>query len=97
MRHLRILTLVASALALAACNASTLSDNRVRASALQDAPAELLRACARPGEIPAGTATQAQVERLWGRDRANLVSCRARHAAATGYYLNRDARLRGER
>jgi hypothetical protein len=37
-----------------------------------------------------------EVERLWGRDRASLVTCGDRHAANVRWRLRRDAGLAGD-
>jgi hypothetical protein len=40
--------------------------------------------------------TQADIEKLWGTDRAALRKCYAKHKKTIDYYLARDAKLRGE-
>ena len=58
---------------LAACSGSTPAD-------LAPPPEALTASCAVPLALPARDATQAEVERWWGRDRAELRACGERHA-----------------
>lgn len=50
--------------------------------------------CSDPVVIADETDTVGEVVGQWGRDRANLVRCRDRHAAAVEFYSQRDAALR---
>jgi len=58
---------------LAACGGSTPAD-------LAPPPEALTAACAGPVALPHRDATQAEVERWWGRDRSALRACAERHA-----------------
>ena len=75
-----------------ACNVSTGSGKLL----VTDAPAELLRNCKLPVKLPERGLTQADVEKLWGTDRASLVRCYKKHKKTIDYYMTRDAKLRGE-
>lgn len=48
---------------------------------LDPPPADLLADCPAPLSLPLRDVTQAEVERLWGSDRARLRACRDRHRA----------------
>lgn len=84
--------LLGAALGLTACVGSTGSTKVL----LTNAPAELLRDCKLPIRLPEKELTQADVEKLWGTDRASLVKCYKKHKKTIDYYLSRDAKLRGE-
>lgn len=58
--------------ALTACAGSTGAD-------LPAAPVALSAPCVLPQSLPPRDLTQAEVERLWGRDRGALRDCSARH------------------
>jgi len=60
-------------LALTACAASTGVKPRI------SPPPSLLVPCDKPVHLPERALTQAEVETLWGRDRAALRRCGARH------------------
>jgi hypothetical protein len=77
---------------LTACGVST-GSNRLLVT---DAPAELLRHCKLPVKLPERGLTQADVEKLWGTDRASLVRCHNKHKKTVDYYLTRDDKLRGK-
>jgi hypothetical protein len=47
-------------------------------------------------KLPDRAITQAELEELWGTDRARLRSCAMRHGALRDFYAARDAELRGE-
>ena len=61
------------ALALAGCVRAPLD--------LPPPPADLLAPCPAPLSLPARDATQIEVERWWGADRAALRACQGRHEA----------------
>jgi hypothetical protein len=84
--------LLSAALGLTACGVSTGSTKLL----LANAPAELLRSCKLPVKLPERGLTQADIEKLWGSDRASLVKCYKKHKKTIDYYLARDAKLRGE-
>lgn len=63
---------------LAACSGSTPAD-------LAPPPEALMAPCAAPMALPLRDATQAEVERWWGRDRSALRACAARHGALVGW------------
>ena len=44
-----------------------------------DTPPSLLAPCDRPVSLPDRALSDREVEVLWGRDRAALVTCRSRH------------------
>lgn len=46
-------------------------------------PPSLKQACAGVVDIPDRDLTEAEVARLWGKDRASLGACARRHAAAS--------------
>lgn len=87
--------LLASALGLTACAASTpFADPSLSIKpVLKAAPFELAAPCSDPVLIPAGPKTQAETEALWGTDRASLVDCRDRKKAEGSYYKRRDEEL----
>ncbi|HHN67530.1 MAG TPA: hypothetical protein ENK15_05780 [Thermopetrobacter sp.] len=59
-------------------------------------PPALTRPCARPARLPGRALAAAEVERFWGRDRANLIICRRRNGALVDYYRKRDRALGGD-
>jgi hypothetical protein len=63
---------------LAACAGSTPAD-------LSPPPDALLASCAAPLSLPDRDATQAEVERWWGRDRSALRACAARHGGLVAW------------
>ena len=73
--------LIALPCLLGACGASTPVD-------VPPPPAEMVSRCAAPLSLPARDATQAEVERWWGRDRAALRDCADRHAALSDWAAN---------
>jgi hypothetical protein len=77
MKPTSILMLLGPLWALQACAASTPS-----AEGLDVPPPEaaITAPCASPVRIPEGDLMQAEAERLWLRDRANLAACRDRQA-----------------
>jgi len=83
--------LAAPVLAMTACAASV--DRRPAYLDLRAAPAPLLAPCAAPVDLTGVRGTQLVVETLWGRDRAALKVCRARHDALGRYYVDRDQAL----
>jgi len=56
-------------------------------------PADTVKPCEAPVLIPSGALSAGATERLWGRDRAALASCGAKHIAVVTFYRNRDAGL----
>lgn len=63
-----------------------------------DAPeTRLTEDCASPVALPAHELPQLEVERLWSRDRANLVACKDRHSGVVRFYLVRDTALGGKK
>lgn len=84
-----------TALALAACallsGCKTLGGPIPEPPTLAQAPAALVEECVRPIKLPEkGGMTQAQAERAWIRDRANLIACANRHGGLARYYDARD-------
>lgn len=75
--------LVASALALAACSGSIVSTDGTKLTA---ADSSVTGPCARPVKLPNRDLSQADVERYWSRDRANLVRCAGEKAEVVRYY-----------
>lgn len=77
---------MAAALALTAAGCSTQSDKPVIRTELvvPKLPAELREECERPVSIPRRRLSEKDVVVLWGADRKELVSCRARHKAVVG-------------
>ena len=75
--------LAASALALAACKGSIISTDRTRLTA---ADSSITGPCARPVRLPERKLSQADVEKYWSRDRANLVRCAGEKAEVVRYY-----------
>jgi hypothetical protein len=67
----------------------------VRELAKSAAPGDLDAPCARPVKLGAHALGAGDVERLWGRDRASLMTCGDRHAANVRWRLRRDAGLAG--
>lgn len=49
-------------------------------------PPELTVPCKPPVELPAGDLSAGAVQRLWARDRAELVSCGLKHEALVEFY-----------
>ncbi len=82
-RRLRNLSAVALASALALTAASCASSTRSVAAKpdLAAIPPELLRLCADTVRLPDRDLTQAEIARLWGRDRLALLACADRHEA----------------
>jgi hypothetical protein len=68
----------------------------VRELARSVAPGDLDAPCARPVRLGGAALGAGEVERLWGRDRASLVTCGDRHAANVRWRLRRDAGLAGD-
>lgn len=68
-----ILTLAGALLALTACGGSTAS------VPIEAPPPSLTEPCQVPMTLPAREASQVEVERWWGADRARLVECVSRH------------------
>ena len=58
-------------------------------------PPELAVSCPRPIDLSAGPLSAGAVERAWGQDRAELLSCGARFDAALTFYRTRDNGLAG--
>ena len=44
-----------------------------------DIPPSLLVACERPVEVPLKDLSQSEVEKLWLKDRRELISCKSKH------------------
>jgi hypothetical protein len=65
------------------------------ASPLAEPPAALAAECEDPAALPDKALSAGEVERLWAKDRAALVSCRDRHSGAMRFYARRDAGLAG--
>lgn len=82
--------LAAAVSALTACAASRPSAEA--AIYLPALPANLTR-CDRPVALPSGPLTQADVEQLWGRDRAALVKCGLSLDGLVAYYQGLSANL----
>lgn len=94
MRLILIPMLIGLALALQACSGSAGLVGASRPS-LAAPDSYLTIDCTPPGTLPDGPMTQRDIERYWGRDRASLVDCGARHGGLVKYYDERDAALRG--
>ncbi len=60
-------------------------------------PAKFKKPCARPVELPAGKKSQKQVESLWGKDRAALVTCGATKQGLVKFIEDRDRRIGGNK
>ncbi|WP_128292024.1 hypothetical protein [Afifella aestuarii] len=60
---------------------------------LEPAPAELASHCADPVTLPGRGLTQAEVEKLWARDRFALTGCGLTKQAVVDFYVRRDAAL----
>lgn len=56
----------------------------------------LVQRCLRAVQLPDRAITQAELEELWGTDRARLRTCALRHGALRDFYATRDAGLRGD-
>jgi hypothetical protein len=56
-------------------------------------PAPLEDPCHRPGVLPGRAVSAGEAERLWSRDRANLVDCAGRQKALVEWRRDRDERL----
>lgn len=69
---------------LAACSGSAPAD-------LAPPPAAVIAPCDAPLALPRRDATQAEVERWWGRDRSALRACRARHALLAAWAVGQAA------
>ena len=91
VRRLLIPMVLASAWALTACAASRPSAEAP--VALPQLPGRLAGDCARPVELPARALTQAEVETLWARDRAALVSCGIGKSTLVAFYTDLRQRL----
>ncbi|WP_414832176.1 hypothetical protein [Afifella sp. YEN Y35] len=63
---------------------------------LEPAPAELSAPCADPVTLPGRGLTQAEVEKLWARDRVALTRCGLTKRAVVEFYARRDAALSGD-
>lgn len=75
--------LAASALVLTACAGSTKFTDGVTLTA---ADASITGPCNRPVKLPNRDLSQADVEKYWSRDRANLVRCAGEKAEVVKYY-----------
>lgn len=65
------------------CSSSVPAKPVVRTVVIKPAlPAEAMKPCALPIELPARDITEKEVTSYWGRDRAALVECEARRMAA---------------
>jgi len=95
---LALLSCVLVAMLLSGCAGksvvASVEANRIE---LAPAPIELTRVCPAPVDLPDRGLSQADVERLWSRDRASLVTCRNRHGALVRFYQDRDGRITGRR
>ena len=78
-RPLMILTLAGALLALTACGGSTALPQ------IEVPPPSLTEPCQAPMTLPAREASQVEVERWWGADRARLVECGSRHDGLAGW------------
>lgn len=67
--------------------------NRAPEIAMPDSA--LLQECQLPVDLGDNEIAQAQVEKLWIRDRYRLLSCYRRHLALRDFVLDRDSALRG--
>ncbi|WP_246763323.1 anaerobic dehydrogenase [Rhizobium sp. 007] len=56
----------------------------------------LLEKCVGPVDIGDKPLAQAQLEKLWIKDRERLLSCVRRHLALRDFYADRDAGLAGK-
>ncbi|WP_298491516.1 hypothetical protein [uncultured Maritimibacter sp.] len=77
-----ILKAGALALVLTGCGVSTPSADRID---LAPPPAALLEPCGRPVPVPETADTTGEQERLWGRDRLELVACGDEKAALAAW------------
>lgn len=94
MRLILIPMLIASALALTACQGSgglVAPSDRPKLAAPDSYATQV---CSPPADLPVGEMTQRDIERFWSRDRLSLVDCAARHKVLRDYYAERDAYLR---
>ena len=91
---LRRLLLLAALSAQTACAASTGSGSPPRIDPVDGA---LTRLCERPAKLPDRDLSEAEVVRLWGTDRKNLVDCGHRHSAHVAAVETRDGLIAGRR
>ncbi|ACM26540.1 anaerobic dehydrogenase protein [Rhizobium rhizogenes K84] len=100
MKLIKILTLTLLLSALPACAALTKSDKLVvppEPPKLTKPDSVLLEKCIGPVELGNKALVQAQVERLWMKDRQNLLSCARKHLSLRDFYADRDGRLVGKK
>lgn len=62
---------------------------------LRKADSMLLEKCVGPVDIGDKPLAQAQLEKLWIKDRERLLSCARKHLALRDFYADRDAGLSG--
>lgn len=85
---------------LTACSGSTEFDRSAATLArvdLRGPDSALVKRCDDPVLLPGRALNQAEMEALWGRDRAALVVCRERHSGLLRFFERRDVGLRGNR
>lgn len=75
--------LIVSALVLTACAGST---KYTDGPTLTGADSSITGPCNRPVKLPNRALSQADVEKYWSRDRANLVKCAGEKAEVVRYY-----------
>lgn len=92
-RLLQTLMLGTSVFLLTACFGSGISATDQK-PVLEDPPEELLAPCEDPQRLPNRALTQAEVETLWRRDRANLTACGDTLESLKEFYQQRDDALR---
>lgn len=83
---------MSAALALTACSGFK-GSGKTEPPKLGAIPAKFKKPCARPVDLAAGKKSQKQVEALWGKDRASLVSCAATKQGLVGFIEDRDRRI----